>query len=65
MMELLLLAGFTFMVAFTAYWMGYQSRALEVLTLRRDLHTMCKNADALAAVSVEQQVDAFLTRVCR
>jgi hypothetical protein len=53
------------MVAFTAYWMGYQSRAGEILTLRRDLHTMCKNADALAAVSVEQQIDAFLDGVRR
>lgn len=64
-MELLLLAGFTGSVSFVSYWLGYQSRAREVRALRRDLHTMCKCADALAAVSVEQQLDAFLEGVRR
>lgn len=64
-MELLLISGFTFMVAFTSYWLGHQSRQAEVRALRRDLHTMCKCADALAAVSVEQQLDAFLDGVRR
>lgn len=52
-------------VAFTAYWLGYGSRDVEVRRLRQQLHQAREVANIMVEVSYEQQAELAGLKILR
>lgn len=62
-MTTIIFIGWTFVTAYTAYWIGVSSRAETIKHLARDNHTLRRHCDRLARANTELDLDLELERI--